>query len=374
MRLGIWRRRQLRGRPLAATDDARIARAEAVIAGLPELTREVFFMHRFEDLSSERMHLARHDRDGTAAAPDMVQEVFARMFGSGALDRIDNPESELIRNAVPELRIVSDELWVAVKRQQEIVADRYVGIKEAAQARSLHQARRPAYLLSGLLECGVCGGTYALVVGDRYGCVGRYRSHSCTNGRTIRRAELERRALAGIADRLVSADKIDAAVAAYAAQINGENRERRIQADADVRALAKIDRALAGIMAAIEDGLYRPSMKARMAELEREKQEITARLADTPQHIPNIHPGIAEIYKNKVARLTETLEDPEAQLDASSDIRSLVGKIVLHPGAKRGEVHATLHGSLMGILDFVNDNQQPDGNRVITSVASGSPG
>ncbi|HEV7342475.1 MAG TPA: recombinase family protein [Sphingopyxis sp.] len=285
-----------------------------------------------------------------------------------------NPESEWIRNAAPELRIVSDELWAAVKRQQDIVADRYVGIKKAAQARSLHQARRPAYLLSGLLECGVCGGTYALVVGERYGCVSRYRGHCCTNGRTIRRTELERRALAGIADRLVSADKIDAAVAAYAAQINGENRERRAQADDDIRALAKVDRAVAGIMAAIEDGLYQPSMKARMAELEREKQEITARLADAPQHIPDIYPGIAEIYKAKVARLTETLEDPETQLDASSDVRSLVGKIVLHPGAKRGEVHATLHGSLMGILDFVNDNQQPDASRVITSVASGSPG
>ncbi|WP_194954762.1 recombinase family protein [Sphingopyxis solisilvae] len=284
-----------------------------------------------------------------------------------------NPESEWIRNAVPELRIISDELWSAVKRQQEIVADRYVGIKQAAQARSLHQTRRPAYLLSGLLECGVCGGTYALVVGERYGCVGRHRGHSCTNGRTIRRAELERRALAGIADRLVSADKIDAAVAAYVAHINGENRERRIQADADVRALAKIDRAVAGIMAAIEDGLYQPSMKARMAELEQVKEEIAARLAEAPQNIPDIHPGVAEIYKAKVARLTETLEDPETQLDASSGIRSLVGKIVLHPGAKRGEVHATLHGSLMGILDFVNDNQQPDASRVITSVASGSP-
>lgn len=36
--------------------------------------------------------------------------------------------------------------------------------------------------------------------------------------------------------------------------------------------------------------------------------------------------------------------------------------------------HATLHGSLMGILDFVNDNQQPVASRVITSAASGSLG
>lgn len=283
-----------------------------------------------------------------------------------------NPESEWIRNAVPELRIVSDALWEAVKRQQRALAERYVSVKEAAQSRSAQGLRRPAYLLSGLLECGSCGGTYAVVVGDRYGCVAHHRSRTCTNNRTIRREELERRALAGIADRLVSADKIEAAVAAYANHINRENRERRIQADADRRALARVDKAVAGIMAAIEDGLYQPSMKARMAELERERGEITTRLAQAPQDVPDVHPGIAEIYKRKVARLTETLGDPETRLDASSDIRSLVGKIVLHPGEKRGEVHATLHGSLMGILDFVNDSAQPREARVIIKVSSGS--
>ncbi len=293
--------------------------------------------------------------------------------GSGKSVTRFNPESEWIRNEVPELRIVSDEMWQAAKRQQAAMAERHAGIKEAAQARALLNARRPAYLLSGLLECGACGGAYAIVVGDRYGCVGHHRGRSCSSGRTIRREILEQRALAGITDKLVSADKIDAAVTAYAAHINRENREQRIQAEADKRALAKIDKAVAGIMAAIEDGLYQPTMKARMAELERERVEVTARLAAAPQGIPDIHPGIAEIYKRKVAALVEMLKDPETRLDASSDIRSLVGKIVLHPGEKRGEVHATLHGSLIGILDFANDNPQPEA-RVITSVAPGSPG
>lgn len=31
-----------------------------------------------------------------------------------------------------------------------------------------------------------------------------------------------------------------------------------------------------------------------------------------------------------------------------------------------------LQGSLIGILDFVNDNQQPDASRVITRLSSGS--
>ncbi|WP_067735060.1 recombinase family protein [Novosphingobium naphthalenivorans] len=287
-----------------------------------------------------------------------------------------NPESEWIRAEVPALRIVSDDLWQAAKHQQKALAERYASVRRAVQARGMyaHALRRPAYLLSGLLECGVCGGTYAVVVGDRYGCVNRHRSHTCTNNRTIRRADLEHRALAGIAEKLVSADKVEAAVAAYTELINRENRERRIEAQADRQALARVEKAIAGMLTAIEDGFYQPSMKARMAELEREKAEITTRMAETPRDIPDVHPGIAEIYRRKVARLVETLDDPDTRLDASSDIRSLIGRIILHPGEKRGQIHATLHGELMGILDFVNGASQPGAGRVITNVASGSRG
>src|SRR3546814_2156997 len=77
----------------------------------------------------------------------------------------------------------------------------------------------------------------------------------------------------------------------------------------------------------------------------REKAEITARLAEAPQDVPDIHPGIAETYKRKVERLTATLADPETRLDASSDIRALVGKIVLH----RSEEHTSELQSLMRI-------------------------
>src|SRR3546814_16323042 len=109
-------------------------------------------------------------------------------------------------------------------------------------------------------------------------------------------------------------------------------------------------------------------MKARMAELERDREEITARLVEAPPIIPDVHPGIAEIYKRTVARLTATLGDPGTRLDASSDIRSLVGKIILPPGDPRGEFSAPLPGSLMGLLYFVYDSPPPPPVRFITSV------
>ena len=55
-------------------------------------------------------------------------------------------------------------------------------------------------------------------------------------------------------------------------------------------------------------------------------------------------------------------------------IRSLIGEVVLNPGDKRGEVHATLRGEFMAILDFAAGRNTPGTlpSRAITGVG-GSP-
>jgi hypothetical protein len=116
-------------------------------------------------------------------------------------------------------------------------------------------------------------------------------------------------------------------------------------------------------------------MKARMTELEQQKVEKSARLAaDTPQ-LPDVNPNIAEIYRRKVANLIVTLTDPQTNQEAATALRSLIGDIVLTPGEKRGEVHATLRGELMSILDFAAGRNTPGTSisRVITNAAAGPP-
>ena len=80
-----------------------------------------------------------------------------------------------------------------------------------------------------------------------------------------------------------------------------------------------------------------------------------------PEPFPTFLPRnrIADAYRRRVEQLALTLNDPETRQEAADAIRSLIGKVVLHPGEKHGEVHANLHGELMGILDFVRDDRQP---------------
>jgi hypothetical protein len=282
-----------------------------------------------------------------------------------------NPEAKWIRTEVPELRIVNDELWRRVKLRQAELAKQFEATTKgvrAARAERLNGLRRPAFLLSGLLICGCCGGRYGIFVNDRYGCLGHFRKGTCENSRTVRRDDIERRVLAGLTDKLVSPEAVAVAVRAYAKETNRQNHERRAQAEVDRRTHEKIERSIKGITDAIEDGMYQPAMKVRMAELVQQKVEIEARLAEAPADLPDVHPNIAEHYRTRVIRLAETLAEAESNGEAREDIRSLVGEVVITPGDKRGESRAMLRGELLGILDLAAGRRRSPKPEVITNA------
>ena len=105
----------------------------------------------------------------------------------------NNPRSDWVSVDVPELKIVSDELW---ERVQAIKA-RYGG-------QAAHKCRRAKRLLSGLLSCGECSGAFTLVRPGKYGCATHREKGTCTNSRQISVDKLERRVLSGIKKRLLA--------------------------------------------------------------------------------------------------------------------------------------------------------------------------
>ncbi|CAM4049166.1 recombinase family protein [Paracoccus yeei] len=82
-----------------------------------------------------------------------------------------NPESEWIVKDVPELRIVDEDLWQAVKARQADNSARYAKVAEGVRAHHkknrLNGTHRPKTLLSGLIFCGCCGGPFSIRGSDR---------------------------------------------------------------------------------------------------------------------------------------------------------------------------------------------------------------
>src|SRR3546814_13421739 len=96
---------------------------------------------------------------------------------------------------------------------------------------------RKRHLLSGLLTCGACGGSYAILVKNRYGCSNHYRRGACINGHTIRREEIEARVLEGLKHKHVAPEAAADAIRAFQEETNRLNRERLPAAQAARTAL-----------------------------------------------------------------------------------------------------------------------------------------
>ena len=247
---------------------------------------------------------------------------------------------------VPELRIVSDQLWQRVKARQEQLR---FEIARTEQGQALNRAHRRKFLLSGLLKCGACGGGYTIVGLDRYGCATQRNMGTCANTATIRRHEIETRVLDGLRHRLLAPDLVKEFMDEFQAEMNRIVKQANADARALRRQLTKVENKIAAMLKAIEDGMYNPSMKKRMTALERRKVELEAAIEAAPE-APNIHlhPNISEIYAQKVARLEEALEEPETKIEAMAIIRSMIDRIVLTP--VEDGLRAELHGELAEIL------------------------
>jgi len=297
------------------------------------------------------------------------------------VSRINPPEAWII-SEVPELRIIEDTLWQAIKARQSILTVEHAAVIAAVRAshaaraaNPLNATHRPRSLLSGLLVCGCCGGPYALRGQDRFGCSTHIMNSSCANSRSITRIALEERVLAGLKVRLMAPEIAAEAIRAYAEETNHLNHTRRASGEAERKELDKIARTIKELVTQVEDGGGSRAVMARLRELEAREDELNSRLAQVPTDLPDIHPNIAEIYARKVARLAEALGHPDARDEAADAIRGLIEKITLSPGAKRGQLEATLYGDLGTILAWTARNANTPGlvgSGVSVSVVAGA--
>ena len=77
------------------------------------------------------------------------------------------------------MRTVEDELWSRVKDKQKAVR---VARKPLQDGNALGARKRPPYLFSGLIKCGVCGGGCSMISATHYGCSTARNKGTCDKG------------------------------------------------------------------------------------------------------------------------------------------------------------------------------------------------
>ncbi len=240
-----------------------------------------------------------------------------------------NPLSEWIIKDVPELRIIDDDLWQAVKARHAGVQRKW---KTAQHDRRFNQFRRPKYLFSGLTKCGECGAGFIVHSQELLGCFGARDRGTCTNRLRISRLEVESRVLNALKTKLLRRDFFEEFCREFTKEMNRLRMERAARISSAKRELARIEaRRKKLIDLVLDDQLLASEAKEELRANAKRREELEAQLKVGDEPPPLLHPSMADLYRAKVENLASALQRADTRLEASEMLRGLIDSIVLIP-------------------------------------------
>jgi DNA invertase Pin-like site-specific DNA recombinase len=247
------------------------------------------------------------------------KEKWVPIPGTSRYRRIPRPPSEHVRKEIPELRIVPADLWARAQARR--------GTRPRGAGRPPGTGKTTT-LLSGLLRCGVCGGSFVIVSrryggGDKagkagyanYGCAAnRSRGDTiCANARTVSERKLVSGVVAELKEQLSRPDLLSRFAETFTKRfdevVRGTDGELRDLDRQIERASARLKNVTAAMAAA-------GFSEALLAQLKIEEQAVAALKArrataakDTrPKVLP--HPRVIQTY---LARLWDALDRDTAR-------------------------------------------------------------
>jgi site-specific DNA recombinase len=280
-------------------------------------------------------HILRNERYRGVVIWGKTQKVRSQETGK-RIYRL-KPQSEWRRRETPEQRIVSEELWAAVRRRIEVV-ERLYDCGPGRRPRRARTASSP-YLFTGLLECSVCRGSITIVSGQwkkrsesRYGCsMHAYRGDRvCRNNLLIARAALEAQLLAGLQAKVLHPDVVEYTFTRFEERLARSTNRQTSEVAGTRRRLQEIERKIRNCTEAIASMGWSNFMKAQLVELETQHRELTVKLAAT-------EPRTAKLQLRDTRRFVEArLKNLQSMLTgepriARAEIAKHVEKITLTP-------------------------------------------
>ena len=268
-----------------------------------------------------------------------------------------NPKSAWVIVDKPELRIVEQELWDAVKARQASLAKRKSKLVSTDRNHlSTGQAlRRRKYLLSGLLQCGLCGGNMT-VAG-----AAKYKTYYCANAkekgpsvcmgfRGLRESVALPLVLSGLRDELMQ----PAAYAAFKERVRQllekgqETAADRLRIhDLRVREL-ETDRR--NLVALARQGLGSQSLvdelkaiEAELLGLEGARDKIVPAEVELPDDLP-------ELYREMVGDLASSLSDEAISARVADELHEIVDRIIVDWDGEANGHRLTIEGNLLEML------------------------
>ena len=268
--------------------------------------------------------------------------------------RIRPPEERVVVE-VPHLRIIDEELWLAVQRK----------LDEAANPRHPRAHYSTAFVggarpLTHVLRCGRCGGPARTIGTDRWACVRGIKRQGCTP-RTFTLRDVDGTA----AKKLAAWVSVRRDWSRFVERAQQGSRRRRRALEADI---ADAQRRIQHLTEAIESSGQGRSLALRVSDLESlvdEKRAELQQLAETEGPAPD--PSLlGDRLREKTVALRAAISDPSRQWEAAVTLCRLFERIDLLPPpdgkrGKRGQGSLRIHPDLGALIRWAADDSRGSG-------------
>jgi len=243
---------------------------------------------------------------------------------------VENPRSAWIIYHDERLRIVPEDLWLAVKQRQAkqtaMIGERVRRGLSRASAKSTGAGTK--YLLSGLLRCGSCGASFVVSGGHRggyYACSSRVNGgmSACANDVRVPRAAVEDLLLADLRQSLR-----DPAVVKEACARLRKRLRTTTQAAVTPAQVRAVEQEIMNLTDAVATGLLKssPALAERLLAAEAELTRLlTAQARPSPdQNIAQLATGLEAHFLRLVRDLDRALLDRDGER-GRQELRNLLG-------------------------------------------------
>ena len=280
-------------------------------------------------------HILRNERYRGVVIWGKTQKVRSQETGKRIYRR--KLPSEWRRREIPEQRIISEELWTAVRQRIEIVG-RLSGSGPGQRPRHGRAAGSP-YVFTGLLQCSVCQGSVTIVSGtwkkrndSRYGCsMHASRGDSvCTNNLLISQTTLERELLAGLQAKVLHPDVVKYTFKRFEEQLEQLLRRQTGEAAAARRRLELVERGIRNCTEAIASMGLSVSLRTQLTDLETEQHELAQKLTSSEPRAVRLRLKDTRRFVEAGLKNLQSMWTGEGRL-ARAAIAKHVEKIILTP-------------------------------------------
>jgi site-specific DNA recombinase len=243
------------------------------------------------------------------------------------------PESEWIRAELPELRVVSDDLWRRVHSRKATTKRHYLR-NEAGHLLSKPEAGLVSrYALSGIARCHLCGGGLKAFHGakdiPRYRCAERLRRGTvvCANNRGIPTKLLDELVVSSLRELLSYKPETVAAL------LDEREEQRRIEYEAQQASrpnaeaeIQRLEKEIARLVAALAAGTASADVTLAINERRSRVKALRAIPAPQPLDRERLLEGLAGLVK---------LLDETSPAQVRATLRKLgVGRIEVRPSGE----------------------------------------